>query len=239
MSGLIARAAIETPRHQPAAADRNDDRVEIGRVLEHFQRHRARAGDDLRIVERVNEDVAVLERELAGLGVSIVEHVAVKDDLGAVAGGLRHLHRRRRRRHDDRRRNAEPLGMIGDRLRVIAGRRRDHAARALLGRQLQQFVERAALLVGGGELQILELQPDFGADDFGQGPADQHRRADDRALDALRGGADVVDRRGLQASARGLALHRRANNAKPPAMNKHLLALAAALLAIRRRRPTR
>ena len=71
-------------------------------------------------------------------------------------------------RHHDRRRNAEPLGVIRDRLRMVAGRRGDHAARALLRRQLQQFVERAALLVGGGELQILELQPDFGADDLGQ-----------------------------------------------------------------------
>ena len=58
--------------------------------------------------------------------------------------------------------------MIGDGLRMIAGRCRDHSARALLGRQLQQFVERAAFLVGGGELQILELQPHLGADDFGK-----------------------------------------------------------------------
>ena len=65
--------------------------------------------------------------------------------------------------------NAEPLRMIGNRLRVVAGRGRDHSARALLRRELQQFVERAALLVGGGELQILELQPDFGADDFATG----------------------------------------------------------------------
>ena len=84
--------------------------------------------------------------------------------------------------------------MIGDGLRMIAGRRGDHAARPLLGGQLEQLVERAAFLVGGGELQVLELQPDFRADDVGQGPADQHRGADDRALDPLGGGADVFDR---------------------------------------------
>ena len=90
--------------------------------------------------------------------------------------------------------------MIGDRLGVVAGRGGDHPARALVVGQLEQFVERAALLVGGGELKVLELEPDLGADDLGQGPADQHRGADDRALDALRGGADVVDGRGLHGS---------------------------------------
>ena len=53
--------------------------------------------------------------------------------------------------------------MIGEPLRMVAGRGRDHAARALLVGQVQQFVERAAFLVGGGELEILELQPDLGA----------------------------------------------------------------------------
>ena len=114
----------------------------------------------------VDEDIALFERQLARLGEGVVDNAAVENDLRAVAGGLGHLHRRRRLRHDDHRRNAEPLGVIGDRLRVIAGRCRDHAARPLLRRQLQQFVERAALLVGGGELQILELQPDLRADDF-------------------------------------------------------------------------
>ena len=87
--------------------------------------------------------------------------------------------------------------MIGDGLRMVAGRGGDDSARALVFGQLEQFVERAALLVGGGELEVLELEPDLGADELGQGPADQHRGADDRAVDALRGGADVVDGRGL------------------------------------------
>ena len=81
--------------------------------------------------------------------------------------------------------------MIGDRLGMIAGRRGDHASGALFGGQLEQFVERAALLVGGGELEVLELEPHFGADDVGQGPAHQRGRADDRTLDPLGSGADV------------------------------------------------
>jgi hypothetical protein len=42
-------------RDQPAAADRHDQRVDRGHVLEHLQRDRALAGDDVRIVERVDE----------------------------------------------------------------------------------------------------------------------------------------------------------------------------------------
>ncbi len=42
--------------NQPAAADRNDQRVEIRRILEHFQRDRPRAGHHRDIVERVDED---------------------------------------------------------------------------------------------------------------------------------------------------------------------------------------
>ena len=168
MSGFIAPAAIETPGHEAAAADRHDDHVEVRRLLEHFERRRARSRDDLRIVERMDEHIALLERQLARLGVGVVEHVAVEHDLGAMAGGLRDFHRRGDSRHDDRRRNTEPLRVIGDRLRVVAGRRGDHAALSLLGRKLQQFVERAALLVGGGELEVLELQPDLGADDLRQ-----------------------------------------------------------------------
>src|SRR5207244_7910487 len=66
--------------------------------------------------------------------------------------------RGRRFRHDDGRRDAETPGVVRHCLRMISGGRRDHAARALIGRKLKQFVERAALLVGRGELEVLELQ---------------------------------------------------------------------------------
>ena len=72
------------------------------------------------------------------------------------------------------------------------------AAVAFLRRQLQQFVERAAFLVGGGELEVLELEPDLGADDLAEGPADLHRGPDNGAADAVVGGANVVDGRRLQ-----------------------------------------
>ena len=53
-------------RDQPAAADGNDQQVEIGRVGEHFERDGALAGDHLRIVERMHEDEALVRRDFLG-----------------------------------------------------------------------------------------------------------------------------------------------------------------------------
>ena len=59
-------------RHKAAAPNRNDDRVEIRRVLEHFNAESARTSDDLRIIESVDKHVPILERKLPRLGKSVV-----------------------------------------------------------------------------------------------------------------------------------------------------------------------
>jgi hypothetical protein len=98
--------------------------------------------------------------------------------------------------HHDRDGNAEPRAVIGDGLGMIAGGSRDHAARPRRLVHLQQFVEGAALLVGGGELQILELHVDFGAGQLRKGAAEQSGGADDRAPDPIRRRADIFERDG-------------------------------------------
>ncbi len=50
-------------------------------------------------------------------------------------------------------------GGEGDRLRVVAGADRDHAAALLLGGEAAQLVERAARLEGAGALEELALEP--------------------------------------------------------------------------------
>ena len=60
--------------------------------------------------------------------------------------------------------------------------------------QLQQGIQCAAFLVGGGELEIFEFQPDIRAGNLGQGLRMQHRRFDDLPGNAARGGAHMVDR---------------------------------------------
>ena len=113
-------------------------RVEVGRDFQHLQRDGALPGDNLRIVEGVDEDEAPFGFQLPRLHERVVDARPVQDDVGAMALGLRHLDGRRGHRHHDRHRDSEALSVIGDGLRMVAGGRRDHAALTLLGRQLQQ-----------------------------------------------------------------------------------------------------
>ncbi len=102
---------------------------------------------------------AVLAREVGGS----LERFPVQDHLGAMLARVLRFHLRRAFRHDDGGRDAEAAGVVGDALGVIAGRHGDDAAAALLGRENRQAIEGAALLVGRGELQVLELEPDLAA----------------------------------------------------------------------------
>ena len=98
-------------------------------------------------------------------------------------------------RHDERARHAGAGSGERDRLAVVAGRRRDDAARAILGRQTRDQVETAAHLEGAGRVVVLVLHPDVEPQPLGQqrmaeqaaSAAAPHRRA-------LRAAADVIDR---------------------------------------------
>ena len=92
----------------------------------------------------------------------------------------------------NRDRDAEAAGVVGDALRMVAGRHGDHAALALLRRELEQGIQRAALLERGGELKVLELDPDIGLGDARQRLAAQAGRVDNGAGDARGGALDIV-----------------------------------------------
>ena len=66
---------------QAAAADRDDQHVEIGRVLEHFERDRALPGDDVRIVIGMHPDQVALARLGLGARLRLAERLAVEHDL--------------------------------------------------------------------------------------------------------------------------------------------------------------
>ena len=66
-------------------------------------------------------------------------------------------------------------------------------------RQGEELVERTALLERRGELEVLELHDDPGAEHLRQRVRPRARRALHRAGDPLRGGADVVDGDGQRA----------------------------------------
>ena len=137
----------------------------VGLLREHLERDRALAGDHREVVVRMDDGEAALLGELQAGDARVLEGVALEHDLGAEAARVLDLDARGEARHDDRRRDPHPLGVVGDRLRVVAGRDREHALGALGRRQLRHLVERAALLERGGELQVLELEEDVAAAD--------------------------------------------------------------------------
>ena len=181
-------------RDQAAAADGHHQHLEPGHLVQHLQRHRALAGDDMGVVVGMDEDAplpsAPIRREAGGLG----QAVAVQHHRRAEALGVGDLVERRRARHHDGRRDAECGGVKGDRLGVVARRHGDDAGAPFRRAQRQQLVERATLLERRGVLQVLQLEEQPRAADLGQGARMHARRVHDAACDGGGGGADVFNR---------------------------------------------
>ncbi len=177
---------------QAATADRHHDRLERGHGGEHLQRDRALAADDALVVVRVHDREAVLARVLERRGLRLVEGFAGEDHLDAVLARALHLHVRGEARHEDRGADAEPLRVVSDCLRVVAGGDRQHARLALDRAQAQELVERPALLEGPGELEVLELEEDLGARHLGERARGEAGRLLYRAGDRRGGLADAL-----------------------------------------------
>ena len=154
-------------RNQSAAADGHHQRVERRRALQHLQRHRALAGHHFGIVIRMHEDEILFRRDFLRAREGIRQGRAVEHHPCTEPLGVLDLAERRSQRHHDGGWNAEPSRVIGHALGMIARRHGDDAARPFCGGQRQQLVQRATILERGGELQILEFEPDLAAGDFG------------------------------------------------------------------------
>ena len=179
-------------RDQATAADRNHQGIEFRRLLQHFQTDGALPGDHIGIVVGMHQGHAALVQilsthEIGGLG----QGLAVQHHLAAQLAGIAHLGEWRVARHHDNAFDAQPGGVIGHALGVVTGRHRHHTRGALGGAQRQQLVERAALLEAGGELEVLELQPDLGTGDLRQHPRMGAGRTQHLPAQLLGGGADI------------------------------------------------
>ena len=96
--------------------------------------------------------------ERARFAVRFVVRFAEEDDLGAARGDGVDLDPRRGHGHHDQRPAAQPLRRERDALRVVAGRRGDHATLQGFRRQRRHLVVRAAQLEGEDGLHVLALQ---------------------------------------------------------------------------------
>ncbi len=155
--------------NQAAAADGDEDDVQVRAVLQHLGGESPLPGHHFEIVEGVHQDEVELAADGGGMLAGLIVALTVQHHLGAELAGMLDLHCRRRLGHDDGHRHPQPMAVIGQGLGVVAGRGGDHPALALLLGQSEQLVQGPTLLEGGGELKVLELDEDLRARDLGQG----------------------------------------------------------------------
>jgi hypothetical protein len=158
------------PADQAAAADGAKHHVgqcAVRRELCHgFQPDRRLPGDDLRVVEGMQQDEIVfggdLPRPLHGDFLARPFAVLGDDHARAISGRRVALGDRRVDRHDHGDRDAEPLPGRSEALREIARGISDHAAPRLVGRKPRQPPVGAAHLERSRPLQAFRLDEDAG-----------------------------------------------------------------------------
>jgi len=89
---------------------------------------------------------------------TIIKSFAVDHDLRAKILGPFDFIKRGAFGHDDGGFDAKPFRMIGDALRVVPSAARDHAVRAVFGRECQELGQRTTGLERVGVLEVLKLE---------------------------------------------------------------------------------
>ena len=172
---------------QAASAHAHDDRADVGALLEDLQPDGALPGDDVRVVERVDQHRPGPRGVLPGRDQAVVDGLAELLDLRAVPASRHQLGDRRSQRHVDLGLDAEHLRRERDALGVVAGARGDDAGRPLgLGQPGHPGVG-AADLERAGPLEVLALEEDRPADQVRERPAGLQRRTPDDVLDQRSG----------------------------------------------------
>ncbi len=177
---------------QATAADGDENGFGEGVLAEDLEADGALAGDDIRVIEGVNEGEAFGGGAAFGLGEGFVETLAEEDDFAAEVFGGVDLGDGGMLGHVDDGADAEAGGVIGEALAVIAGRGADNAAGAFFRRQEEELVEGAALLEAAGHVEVFELEVDGVAGEGGEGFGELAGGDGDRGADPVVGRFDVL-----------------------------------------------
>ena len=114
---------------QPAAADRDKQRIEIARLIFQLLAERALAEKRLGLIEGMHFERAGAGGEFLACGERFGIALAADDQLGALGTDARELRRRGHARHEDRRAYFKLPRRIGDGGAVIAAGGGDHSRR--------------------------------------------------------------------------------------------------------------
>ncbi len=177
---------------EAATSDRDEHGFDrIGMLPQDFEADGALSGNDVEIVERMNESQALLPFDLPGLGIGLIECIAMQDHLSAAALHRVDLDRRGGARHHDGRLGPQALRGEGEPLRMIAGGGADHAPCQCVGWERGKLVVGATQLEGEDRLQVFAFEKHRRAEALGQ-PRHRIERAFDRdIIDA--GGQYLLD----------------------------------------------
>ncbi|MPM77317.1 hypothetical protein SDC9_124320 [bioreactor metagenome] len=150
-------------RNQPAAADGHKHRIQLVvaqslQLAQHFHGDRALARDHVRIVEGVHKGQALFGLQLGSVFVGVRVALAAQHHLAAQGFHCIHFQLRRRGWHHNHGSRAQSGCAHRNALRVVAGRRTDHATRQLLRCELGHLVVGAAQLEAEHGLLVFALE---------------------------------------------------------------------------------
>ena len=160
---------------QPATAGGHHNGGDIPNLLQDLQPDGGLPGDDVGVIERVDQHRAVLLRIFTRRDQRVVDRLADQVNSCAIRLGGHQLRQRDIDRHEHRRRDPQLGGGPRHALRMVAGAGRDHPASPVLDAQIGDPVVGAARLERPSALQVLALEPHLFARAIRQ-----HPRRDDR-----------------------------------------------------------
>ena len=138
-------------------------------LAQDFHRDGALPGDHVRVVEGVHEGQALLALQVQGMLVGVRVALAMQHHLAAQAPHGIDLHLRCGDGHHDDGLAPQLARTQRHALRMVAGRRADHTALELRGRELGHLVVGAAQLEAEHRLGVLTLQQHLVAQPLRQG----------------------------------------------------------------------
>ena len=176
---------------QPATTEADQQQIQFAGLLDQFPGGRALPGHHVRMVVRRNQRQAAFGCQLLADGLAVLGIAVVEDHLAAIAARGFDLDCRRIFRHHDHSPDAKQPRRQGNRLRMVAGRERDHAAGLLFRGELRDGVVGATELERPHALEVLAFEEQLGAGQRIGRRRSQHRGLVGDATDVFMGSDNI------------------------------------------------
>ena len=187
---------------QPATAGRHHDGCDIGNLLQDLQPDGGLPGDDVGVIERVDQHNAVLLGKFMRRNQRVVDRLADQVNPRAIRLCGQKLGQRDIHRHEHRRRDPQLGRGPRNALRMVACAGRDHPAGPVLEAQIGDPVVGATRLERPSALQVLALEPHLFARAIRQRPRRDDRGQSHHRTQPIRRRVDLIEREQLHSYTR-------------------------------------